>query len=234
MAYDHYEQLPLAVQLRDEATFDNFYAGANQLLINELKRQLDNGERYIYLFGAAGSGRSHLLQAACHHADQCGHRSVYLPLDELKDYPPQQLFTGLEQMTLVCLDNVDRVIGSEVWEEALFHLFNRLLEAQVYLLVAADRSPRELKPNLADLASRLSWGSLYQLKSDSDDDQKTILQFRAERRGIEMPDDVAQFIYHRCQRDTHSLLNVLDKLDAASLKAQRKLTIPFVKATMRW
>lgn len=229
-----FEQLPLAVQLRDDNTFESFYAGDHGLLLNQLQQQLDDGERYIYLFGSQGSGRSHLLQAACQAASGAGLSSVYLPLDELRDYPPRDLFEGLEQLSLVCLDDIHQVIGRQVWEEQLFHLFNRLSDKQVALLVSSDRSVRELHPRLADLDSRLSWGSVYQLQTADDEQRLAVFQFRAGKRGIVLEDEVARYIYHRCQRDMNALLAVLDKLDLASITEQRRVTIPFVKSTMAW
>lgn len=229
-----FEQLPLAVQLRDDCTFENFYPVDNALLLNQLQQQLAGGERYIYLFGAEGSGRSHLLQAACHAASKNNHASVFLPLSELRDYPPQDLFDGLEQLSLVCLDDIHEVMGMPVWEEQLFHLFNRLSDKQVALLVSSDRSVRELKPGLADLNSRLSWGSIYQLQANDDEQRLAVFQFRAGKRGIVLEDEVARFIYHRCQRDMNALLAVLDKLDLASITEQRRVTIPFVKSTLGW
>lgn len=233
------EQLPLAVQLRDDATFDNYYVADNALLVNQLKQQLKEGERYLYVYGKAGSGRSHLLQAACHQAQQMGKSAMFLPLEELKSYPADSLFEAIEGQGLICLDDLDKVLGGhvlggEVWELALFNLFNRLKDSNTALLVSAEVAVRELPVQLADLQSRLSWGSVYQLNSLNDEQRQQALQFRASKRGMELTNEVAQFIYHRCQRDTSALFVVLDDLDQASLKQQRKLTIPFVKSVLNW
>jgi len=229
-----FEQLPLAVQLRDDATFDNFYLADNRLLIEQLRKQLSNGERYIYIYGASGAGCSHLLQAACHEAGYMGLAAAYLPLEELQHYQPQDLFEGLERLSLVCLDDIQCVVGNAEWENQLFHLFNRLADGNVKLLIAAACSVRELPVALADLISRLSWGSIYQIKPLTDQQRMEALQFRASLRGMDLNNEVAQYIYHRCQRDTEALLTVLNTLDKASLQEQRRLTIPFVKATMSW
>lgn len=229
-----FQQLPLAVQLRDNATFDNFYAADNGLLIENLRQQLAGGERYIYLYGNKGSGRSHLLQAACHQADQQGSDAVYLPLSELQDYPAEELFEGLEQLSLVCLDDLHAVIDSDHWQQQLFHLFNRLQEQQVGLLISANCAVRELPLALADLASRLSWGTVFQINKLTDQQHRELIQLRADGRGLQLSDEVAQFVFHRCQRDASDLLAVLDKLDKASLQQQRRLTVPFVKTIMGW
>ncbi len=229
-----FEQLPLALQLRDDATFDNFYPGSNGLVLETLKAQLNPGERYIYLYGALASGRSHLLQAACHLAESQELRALYLPLAELRDYPPVELFEGLTQLDLICLDDIDAVVGHDQWEQELFHLFNRLQQNQTALLIAANRSVRELSVQLPDLASRLSWGALFNIKALSDEQCIQAMQMRAGFRGLELTAEVAQYIYHRCQRDLDTLLEVLSQLDRASLKHQRRLTIPFVKSVMNW
>lgn len=227
-----HEQLPLAVQLRDDATFDNFFAGSNGLVLSELRRQLDGGEFYLYLFGSDGSGRSHLLQAACHQAGKRGLAALYLPLDELQAYNPAEMFDGLLNLSLVCIDNIESVMGKPEWEEALFHFFNQMKDAGNHLLIAGNCAVRELKTKLPDLASRLSWGLVYQLQSLSDEELIQVLQLRAVQRGLELSEDVSHFILHRCQRDMSALMATLDTLDHASLKQRRRLTIPFIKSIL--
>ena len=230
----YYEQLPLAVQLRDDATFDNFFIADNGLLLEQLKKQCKGGEPYLYIYGSQGCGRSHLLQAACHLAELEQLSALYLPLNELVEFPPAALFESIENLDLICLDELDTVLGQPHWEEALFHLFNRLKSSGTALLIAANHSVRALPVTLADLHSRLSWGAIYQVQSLNDEQRQQALQFRAAKRGVELTDDVVFYIYQRCQRDTRALFNVLDLLDKASLKQQRKLTIPFVKDVLGW
>lgn len=228
------EQLPLAIQLRDDATFDNFSVGDNALLLAQLRQQLDGGERYLYVYGVEDSGRSHLLQAACHHAEQLNLVALYLPLLELSEYSPQALFDGLENLDLICLDDVQAVLGQPEWEQALFNLFNRLADQQCRLLISAGVAVRELEVGLADLRSRLSWGTVLQLAHLTEAQQLAVIQQRAGNRGLQLNDEVARFIYHRCQRDLASLLAVIEQLDLASLREQRRLTVPFVKSVMGW
>lgn len=229
-----FQQLPLALQLRDDATFDNFFAGDNRLLVDQLRQFLSNDEHYLFLYGPAGSGRSHLLQALCNRAQEQQVSAVYFPLKDCKDYPPEQLFDGLEAVSLICLDDVDAIVGDAVWEQALFNLFNRLQAGGRKLLVSANSAVRELPLSLPDLASRLSWGSVFKLNRLTEPQLIALIIFRADLRGLELSEEVAQFIYHRCQRDTHALIGVLNQLDKASLQEQRRLTIPFVKAALGW
>jgi len=230
-------QLPLGVRLRDDATFANYYPGANAAALGYVERlcEADAGwtESLIYLWGGEGVGRSHLLQAACLRVEQRGEPAVYLPLAEVVEYGTA-LLDNLEQCELVCLDDLDAVAGRSDWEEALFHLFNRLRDSGRRLLLAASSSPRELPVQLADLQSRLTLALVFQLQSLSDEDKLRALQLRASRRGLHLSDEVGRFILTRGERSMSALFDLLERLDQASLQAQRKLTIPFLKETLGW
>lgn len=230
-------QLPLGVRLRDDATFANYYPAANPLALGSVERlcEADAGwsDNLIYLWGSEGCGRSHLLQAACLRFEQRGEQAVYLPLADLVEYGPS-LLDGLEHCALLCLDDVQAVAGDPAWEEALFHLFNRLRDAGRSLLLSADAAPRELGIRLADLQSRLSLALVFQLQPLNDEDKLRALQLRASRRGLQLPDDVARFILTRGSRSMADLFELLERLDQASLQAQRKLTIPFLKQVFNW
>ncbi|WP_263322560.1 DnaA regulatory inactivator Hda [Endozoicomonas sp. Mp262] len=230
-------QLPLSVQLRDDATFANFFGGPNDALVNllDMDRKLPSvdTEQFIFIYGNNGVGCSHLLQAACHQVDRQAGRSIYLPMSELVNYSPQ-LLEGMERLQLVCIDDIGEVAGIPEWEEGLFDLFNRLRDAKTRLLVAASKPPKSLGIQLPDLVSRLSWGLVFQVQPLTDHDKVSALQLRAHLRGLEMSEEVARYIIYRSSREMGSLFQILHKLDGASLRAKRKLTIPFVKQVMGW
>ncbi|MFE1813707.1 DnaA regulatory inactivator Hda [Pseudomonas sp. 1D4] len=230
-------QLPLGVRLRDDATFANYYPGANAAALGYVERlcEPDAGwtESLIYLWGAEGVGRSHLQQAACLRFEQRGEQAVYLPLADLVQYGTA-ILDNLEQCELVCLDDLDAVAGRADWEEALFHLFNRLRDAGRKLLLAANTAPRELRIALPDLKSRLTLALIFQLHALSDEDKLRALQLRASRRGLHLTEEVGRFIMTRGSRNMSVLFDILERLDQASLQAQRKLTIPFLKETLGW
>jgi DnaA family protein len=228
-------QLPLQVQLDDSATFDNFLAeGRNQQLVANLKQLQAADEHFYYLYGSDDSGCSHLLQATCHYVQTTGLQSLYFPLDELIAHPPAELLEGLEQFDLLCFDQIDLICGRADWEEAFFHLYNRVRTTGARLIIAAKLAPRQLPLSLADLASRFGWGLVYQVEKLNDVQKQRLLQMRAKRRGLSLPDEVAQFIVHRSAREVSALLQHLKQLDNASLIQQRRLTIPFVKETLGW
>lgn len=233
----HAIQLPLSVRLRDDATFANYYPGANAAALGYVERLCQAQDNWLdgllYLWGNLGVGRSHLLQAACLRLEQLGLPALYVPLAEVADYGPE-LLDNLDTFELVCLDDLNSVLGRPDWEEALFHLFNRLRDSGRRLLLAADCAPRELDIKLPDLKSRLSLSLIFQLHELSDEDKLRALQLRASRRGLQLSDEVGRFILNRGERSMSRLFELLEQLDQASLQAQRKLTIPFIKEVLSW
>jgi len=222
-------QLTLGIRLNDSASFANYFPGRNAEVVNHL-RACAHGDNNlpVLVWGVPGSGKTHLLHAACHAATARAEHPAYLPMRDALLWSPD-LLEGLESCALVCVDDVDAVAGQPAWEEALFHLYNRVTEQGHCLVLSACAPPAELKLNLPDLASRLAWGLVLHLEALDENDKLAALQLRARQRGFELPIDVAQFLLRRCPRDTPSLFALLDRLDQASLAAQRKLTIPFVR-----
>lgn len=233
------KQLALALSLRDDATFENFYPGDNQpavavleaLVSKQTEIVLGKKESVVYLFGQTGVGCSHLLQAACHRADAEGLLSTYLPMEEVMYLSPE-LLENLEHIDLICIDNIDLIAGNSVWEEAIFHLYNRLRESETSLVVSGKLPLQETPIRLKDLISRLSWGFVFQVKGLTDDQKISALQQRAHARGFSLPVQVGQYLLRHYTRTMPELFALLDKLDSASLIAQRRITLPFLKEVL--
>ncbi|MBB3047732.1 DnaA family protein [Litorivivens lipolytica] len=230
------EQLALGIGPDRFLTFDNFYVvSANRLLVNQLGLQArGEGEQWVMVHGAAESGRSHLLQAACQAASADGKIASYLPLKDMVGYSPDEILAGAETLDLLCLDDVDAVLGKDNWEEALFHLYNRASLSGTSLLLSSARPAGSLDCNLPDLRSRLTSFSVYQAHSLDEEQRLQALVFRAEGLGMELSPDVAEYLYHRAARNLSTLFDILDQLDRESLRHQRALTKPFVKSVMGW
>lgn len=226
-------QLGLAVQLPDDENFATFIGGENRSQVAALKAFSDAGSGagqsspWCLLTGAAGVGKTHLLHALCAAAPQ---HAMYLSLADIAEQAEPSVLTGLEQVPLLCLDDVEAVLADENWCYALFSLLNKISDAQQSRIVMTSRaSANQVKTALADLTSRLQWGLPLQLQELSDPYKVKALQLRAKMRGMELQADVAQFMLHRLGRSMRSLMQCLAQLDEASLAAQRRLTIPFVK-----
>lgn len=218
------QQLTLGIRLRDDATFDNYFADQNEQVVHTLQAQ---DEPYIFMFGEDGTGKSHLLQAACHQVGEKGTPVLYLPLSEPGLVPA--MLDGLELMSLIALDDIQAVMGDDAWESALFNLYNRVREKGGKMIVSSTKPLAALNIKLADLRSRLSWGPLFQLNTLSDPDKQLALQKRAKNRGLDLADDVAAYLLKHSTRDMNSLFVLFEKLDKASMVEKRKLTIPFIK-----
>ena len=224
-------QLALSVQLPDDETFTSFTSEENKAVVNQLKSFITQTEKLpnsFYLFGLSGVGKSHLLHACSSYATQQGKTSVCLSCAELKQLPVEVL-DGLEQIDLICLDDINLIAGDQNWQQAIFDLYNRVLEQNKCLLVSGDESAQQLGITLPDLVSRLSWGLTEQVKPLDDEEKSAALKYRAMQRGLLLTDDAVRFLLNRASRDMTSLLETLDVLDKASIREQRKITIPFIK-----
>lgn len=228
-------QLSLPVHLPDDETFNSYYpAAGNDELIQSLQACAEGAaEQSVFLWGPVKSGRTHLMHAACAHANDLGRSSFYLPLGIHASISPE-LLEGLEQLDLICIDDVDAIAGHPLWEEAIFDLYNRVAEnSNCSLIVSASVAPSDSEFALPDLISRMQWGINYQLQPMADDEKLAALQRRAAMRGLQLPEDVGRFLLNRLARDLRTLFDVLDRLDKDSLVHKRKLTIPFVKEMLR-
>ena len=223
-------QIPLGFEPGELFTFDSLVDTPNAVLVGASKRLAeDEGERQIYVWGESGVGKSHLLQASCNHAAHSGMTVCYLTSAEIQGQPVD-IFEGLEQLDLVCLDEIDHWLRSDGWQQALFGLINRMRDAGHRLIMASSIAPDESFVSLPDLRSRLAWGPVFQMHGLSDEDKNRALRYRAAQNGLELPDKVAAYLVQRYPRDMYGLFERLAELDKAAMATQRRLTIPLVKS----
>ena len=233
MTSDSASQLPLGIRLNDEATFANFLVSSGNRQLFDVLTSTSPSVQLIYLWGAEGSGRSHLLQALCHRYAESGASALYLPLLSRHDFAPQ-ILEHSHALSVICVDDLDAVATDSVWQEAMFHCFNEAAESNVLFVVTASRAPRDLDLSLADLRSRMQKGLIFQLQAADDGFKKQILQHRANSRGILLSDQVCDYILQRADRSLAGLIAVLERLDSESFQRQRRLTVPLVKDVMGW
>ena len=225
-------QLPLALRWPRRQRFEHFHAGANAAAVAAVHRQsAESSAPWIYLHGAAGSGRSHLLIAACQAASASGRVVQYLPLASVGDLAAA--LRGVAGTELVALDDLGAIAGEREAEHALFDLYNRASDEGTSLLFAASATPSQLGLELPDLRSRLGACTQFALKPLDDDERRLVLKAQAAARGIGLDDSVLDWLFARYARDLGALLELLDKLDQASLAAQRRITVPFLRDFLR-
>jgi len=228
------DQIPLGVQIEEHATLDTFYIGSNEQTYCSLRPFLmDNTQVILCLWGQPLSGVTHLLQALTHLGIQSGRRCIYLPLKTISDQSCDVL-NALDQFDVVCLDDLEFVLNKQDWQEGLFNLFNRFNAAKKKLVIGLKQHPAQLDIALKDLRSRLNWGLSLQIHALNESDLKQALKEKAQRQGLVLTDELANYIVSRAPRDIKSVLTIFEKLDHASLVEQKKLTILFAKKIMGW
>jgi DnaA-homolog protein len=231
-------QLPLGIRLREASVFASYFSGRNRSVVAALaalsvrRTGTNDGPTCVWLHGVQSVGKTHLLQAMCARAHADAQTAAYLPLRDVAQLGGE-ILSGYGQFSLVCLDDAEAVAGDAGWERALFRLHQELDEQGGRLVMSGAAPPAALPFKLADLASRLNGGVVLTLQPLDEPEQLAALQLRAQLRGCELPDETAQFLLRRLPRTMTALCAFLDELDEASLVAQRRLTVPFVKAVMK-
>jgi DnaA family protein len=225
-------QLPLAWRWPRRQRFEHFHAGANAAAVAAVRALANDASApWVYMHGGAGSGRTHLLMAACQAAHAAGRVVQYLPLSTLADRATA--LRGVPGNELLALDDIGAIAGDRDTEHALFDLYNRARAEGSALLFAADAAPSQLQLTLPDLRSRLGACTQFALKPLDDAERRGVLQAQATARGIQLDDSVLDWLFSRYARDLGALLELLDRLDRASLAAQRRITVPFLRDFLR-
>lgn len=220
-------QLPLQFEFQANQTFTNFYPGDNTEIINHLKQRFIQQEQLIYIWGDAGTGKTHLTQASSQIANNQHKSSICFSLTQ--QLPDSSLLIGLEKLDLVCFDNIEYIAGNIEWEQAFFNFFNRHRDHNKHLLLTANAPPKFLSIQLPDLKSRMAWGLTLKLSALDDEQQLNALIFRANNLGFKIPLNVGQFIMSHYARDLPSIWLLLKQIEQATLVEKRRITIPFLK-----
>lgn len=220
-------QIPLSLKFSNDQGFDGFVGSRDSVVAMQAVADGQSKE-WLYLSGPAGSGKSHLLLAACASSQKQQRRALYFPLSvfagRLKDVLPEQ-----EHADLVCLDGLEYCAGNEEDEIALFHFHNRARAGNAVVIYAARQAPHGLSLLIPDLQSRLGQCTRLNLDILDDNARREVLLHRALQRGLELDDSVLDYMFKRVGRDLLTLTTLLDKLDRESLAAQRKITVPFLR-----
>lgn len=224
-------QLPLALRYPPDQRFETF-VGAPDGALAQLRAAASGHAGVLYLQGPAGTGKTHLALAACAAAEaDASRRSGYLPLASATGRLRDAL-GALHGNDFIALDGIDAVAGDRGDEIALFDFHNRAHDSGKTVLYTACALPKDLPLALPDLRSRLSQAARIVLLPLDDPSRREVLRLRAQRRGLAIEDAAIDWLLNRTGRDLSSLTALLDKLDQASLAAQRRITVPFLRQVL--
>lgn len=196
------QQLPLEISSRPEPRFGNFLPGAN-LEALEAVRAL-----------AAGT----LAEPIVYLWGEPGSGRTHLLQAAAHENPE-----------LLTVDDVETLDAER--QQALFVAINEARSGRGAVLAAGGAPPAQLVLR-EDLRTRLAWGLVYQLRRLSDAEKRSHLRAAARERGLELADDVADYLLARMPRDLASLNALLDRLDRLSLAKQRPLTVPLAREAL--
>ncbi|NQW80234.1 MAG: DnaA regulatory inactivator Hda [Polaromonas sp.] len=224
------KQIALDIGLASAPSFDNFFAGPNEAALRHLQLWAGNSLRSpvpTYLWGEAGSGKSHLLKAFAEVLCEQGATVGWIDASVLD--PPE--FD--ERWVAVLMD--DCHLYTAVQQQAAFNWFVNAMSAadgQPRCVLAAGALPPADLALREDLRTRLGWGHVFALHALTDAERRAVLRQEADARGIFLGDEAMDFILSRFSRDLGNLMQLLDQLDGYSLQTQRAITIPLIKSML--
>jgi DnaA family protein len=219
-------QLGLPISLDSKMLLDNFL-GNNQLLDFIAKLYVDKTSAEIYVYGAPGLGKTHLLQGAVLRALSDQQSAMYI---NCYDSLPGHVLESIEQLNWISIDNIDAINDNQ--QDLFFDLYNRAKQARVTMLISGTDLPSELGV-MKDLKTRLGLATVFQLEELDDKLTMLILNNQMIDRNLSIDSKVYEYLFKYYSRDVKVLLTAMDDLDKASLQAKQSITIPFVRKTLR-
>lgn len=224
------KQIALDIGLGKGPSLANFLAGPNEAVLQHLRLWVGKGSGAAarspvptYLWGASGSGKTHLLKAVRQALQEQGVHSGWLDAT-MAEPPPFD-----ERWATVLMDDVH--LYTAVQQHAAFNWFVHAQGGHQWVLAAGLVPPADLKMR-EDLRTRLGWGHVFGLQLLSESERRAVLRQAADARGIHLGDEVMDFVLTRFSRDLGSLMQLLDQLDDYALQTQRAITIPLIKAML--
>lgn len=217
------QQLVLDLAPPPDPTLDNFVTGSNAGAIAVLRAALAGQEPVVFLWGEAGSGKSHLARAFVHAAVKSGLQARYLHASRIHAFDTSML-------QLLALDEVD-VLDPD-GQLLAFDAVNRLRLAGGLLLATGRLAPADLALR-EDLRTRLGAGIVRQLLPLDDAEKRAALEAHAASRALPVSPEILDYMLSRRARDMSTQIAILDALDRASLAFQRPLTLPLVREALK-
>ncbi len=217
-------QLPLDLGAQSPQTLDTFVAGQNAELLHVLRAfaaraQAMPGERFVYIWGESGAGKTHLLHALSAGSDARLLAASAALAEFDYDGPGLYLLEDCQEL------DADAQV-------AAFNLYNQVRDNGGLLVASGDAPPAGLELR-EDLRTRLGWGLIYQVHGLTDDEKIDALQQIAVARGLTVSSGVIPYLITHFRRDMRSLAAMLDALDRYSLETRRPVTLPLLRELLQ-
>ena len=215
-------QLGLPISLNTSMLLESFVANKELLrLINQLF--VDENSSEVFIYGASGQGKTHILQGAVLKALELDKNAIYIDCSESF---PEHILDFIDQINFISFDNVHLISSKN--QEIFFDLYNQARQSQSFILVSADSLPSDLEV-MKDIKTRLSLAAVYKLEELNDELIMRVIDSQMSQRNLSINSGVYEYLFKNYSRDLKLLLATLNDLDKASLQAKKAISVPFVR-----
>ena len=215
-------QLGLPISLNTSMLLESLVANKELLrLINQLF--VDENSLEVFIYGASGQGKTHILQGAVLKALELDKNAIYI--DCIEPFP-EHILDFIDQINFISFDNVHLISSKN--QEIFFDLYNQARQSQILILVSADSLPSDLEV-MKDIKTRLSLAAVYKLEELNDELIMRVIDSQMGQRNLSINSGVYEYLFKNYSRDLKLLLATLNDLDKASLQAKKAISIPFVR-----
>ena len=218
------KQLIFPWSTKNKASFDHYYFEDINLSLKDALLKQDD----LFVYGISGTGKSFLLQSICNHISLAKKLSLYIPLNDVIKHGPEFL-DSLEELDLICIDEIDLIAGNKEWEIAIFNLINNCLISKCRLIFSSQLNPSTIEFNLVDLFSRIKKMDHMELFPITDYNHENAIRFITKTKSLNLGDNEINYLMTHSKRNISNLIEILEKLDKLSLELKRKITIPLIK-----
>ena len=234
------------LRLHPDYTFDNFVVGPSNRLAHAscIAVSQSPGKTYnpLFVYGDSGLGKTHLLHAVCFEAQRKFENLViqFLSCEEFVN----RFIRAIEEGNLAVFQNQFRTVDTliiddiqflrerEQSQEEFFHTFNALYDGGKQIILSADCAPGKIPSLEARLISRFNWGLVTRIDPPSYETRVAIIQKKAHLRGIEITDEIAEYIARKVQANIRELEGALTAIYAISITSQRKIDLELAQTAL--
>ena len=226
-------------RLDPRLTFSNFVVGGpNNFAYAAAKRMAETESPVfnpLFLYGGVGLGKTHLMHAIGWEMRERfpKRRVVYLSAEvfmhrfikALRHRNTTQFKEEFRSIDVLMIDDVQFIGGKDSTQEEFFHTFNALIDQNKKIIISADKSPMDLSGMEERLRSRLNWGMVADIHPTTFELRVGILQAKAEQQGLDLPQNVIEFLAHKITTNVRELEGALNRLSAYSTLINAPITI---------